>query len=144
MSWFRNNVKEHNTLCVLTLCLVIGSTLSACGADGIATTTVGTNPGGQQPTPAPTPAPGTGAATLYWTTPTQNQDGTPLTDLAGFKIYYSQQANIWTNVVQVTNPLATSGVVTGLNTGRTYFTVTGYDQDGNESGYSNVRYKDVN
>ncbi len=31
-----------------------------------------------------------GQAILSWTAPTTNEDGTPLTDLAGYKLYYSK------------------------------------------------------
>src|ERR1700693_3523611 len=33
-----------------------------------------------------------GTATLTWTAPTTNVDGTPLTDLTGYRIYFSQSA----------------------------------------------------
>jgi len=35
----------------------------------------------------------TGRATLSWQAPTDNVDGTPLTDLAGFRVYYGNSVN---------------------------------------------------
>src|SRR5580698_8272340 len=37
---------------------------------------------------APPAGPATGSATLSWTVPTENTNGTPLTNLAGYHIYY--------------------------------------------------------
>jgi hypothetical protein len=48
------------------------------------------------PVVAPTPRPP--VATLSWDAPTTNTDGSALTDLAGYTIYYSQSALTWTAV----------------------------------------------
>lgn len=73
---------------------------------------------------------------LAWEAPTTNADGTPLTDLAGYYIYYWQDA--WEMRQRADAGLQTSYTVTGLTDGATYhFAVTAYDTANNESGFSN-------
>lgn len=52
------------------------------------------------PTPVPVPVPTpSGSATLTWIVPTTNTDGTPLTDLKGYRVYYGRSnANLENNV----------------------------------------------
>jgi len=76
-----------------------------------------------------------GTATLNWTAPSFNTDGTPLTDLAGYKIYYGTSSQNYTSVASVGN--VTTYVLNGLTDGVTYyFTVTAYNTAGVESSYS--------
>jgi hypothetical protein len=73
---------------------------------------------------------------LSWNAPTTNADGTPLTDLAGYKVYYGQASKNYTFVVNVGNQ--STYTVTGLQDGQTYyFAVRAYDTSGNESTFSN-------
>lgn len=67
-----------------------------------------------------------GEATLSWTAPTQNTDGSALTDLAGFKIYAGLvQGGPYGDVsITINNPATTTFVVPGLTEGTTYFFVT--------------------
>ena len=84
-----------------------------------------------------------GSATLSWTPPTQNTDGSALTDLAGFKIYWgTSQANL-PNVVTVNNPGITSYLVENLVAGTYFFAATAFDASGNESTRSNVASKTI-
>jgi hypothetical protein len=83
-----------------------------------------------------TTTPTTGTATVFWVAPTQNSDGTVLTDLAGFRIYFGTNSGSLTQVVEVTNAQATSYVVSGLTSGTWYFAVTSYGSDGTESARS--------
>lgn len=83
-----------------------------------------------------TTTPTTGTATVFWVAPTQNSDGSALTDLAGFRIYFGTNSGSLTQVVQVTNAQATSYVVSGLTSGTWYFAVTSYGSDGTESARS--------
>ncbi|MEW6001773.1 MAG: PKD domain-containing protein [Nitrospirota bacterium] len=74
--------------------------------------------------------------TLFWDPPTTNEDGTPLTDLSGYKIYYGTGSGNYSNVVNVGN--VTSYTVLNLTGGVTYyFAATAYNIYGNESKYSN-------
>ena len=83
-----------------------------------------------------------GQATLTWNPPTTNSDGTPLTDLGAYKVYYGTASGSYTTTVDVGN--VTSYTVTGLNNNATYyFAATAYDTTGNESGYSNEVSKTI-
>ena len=74
--------------------------------------------------------------TLTWGAPTTNTDGTPLTDLAGYKIYYGTASRSYSQIIDVGN--VTTSTISSLNNGATYyFAVTAYDALGIESGYSN-------
>jgi hypothetical protein len=77
---------------------------------------------------------------LAWDAPTTNADGTPLTDLAGYKLYYGSISGIYTVVINVGNQ--TTYTVPDLGDGQTYyFAVTAYDTMGNESELSEeLRY----
>ena len=66
----------------------------------------------------------TGSATLSWTPPTANTDGTALTDLAGYKIYWGTSAGNYPNSVVVDNPGLTSYVVEQLTPATWYFATT--------------------
>jgi hypothetical protein len=75
-------------------------------------------------------------ATLSWVAPTTNTDGTPLTDLAGYKIHYGTASGNYSSAINVGN--TTTSAVSNLNDGATYyFAVTAYDTSGMESAYSN-------
>ena len=75
------------------------------------------------------------AITLNWTAPTTNTDGSTLTDLAGYKIYYGNSSGNYTNSVNVGN--ASSYTFSSLNNGTYYFAATAYDTSGVESALSN-------
>ena len=78
-------------------------------------------------------APVVGSAELIWTAPTQNEDGTPLTNLAGYKIRYGSSYGALNQVVDVPNPAVTSATIEGLAAGTWYFTVASYTNTGIES-----------
>lgn len=85
-----------------------------------------------------------GTATLSWTPPTQNTDGSPLTNLAGYRIYYGTTPGNYTNTAAVNNPGISSYVVNGLTAGTWYFASTTINSDGVESAFSNVASKTIN
>lgn len=86
---------------------------------------------------------GTGNATLSWVTPTQNTDGSTLTDLSGYRIYYGSSANSLTSSVNV-SASATSYTVSGLTNGTTYyFAMTSLSASGLESDRSTAVSKTI-
>lgn len=85
---------------------------------------------------------GAGNVTLSWTAPTVNTDGTPLTDLAGYKIYYGTSASSLSNVVTVSNGVTTY-VIEGLTAGTWYFALQSYTSTGTQSALSNVVSKTI-
>jgi putative Ig domain-containing protein len=84
-----------------------------------------------------------GSATLSWTAPTSNVDGTPLTDLAGYRVRYGTSPGSYPNQVQIANPGITSCVIENLPAGTYYFVATAYDSAGHESNFSGVVTKTI-
>ncbi|MFL6604747.1 MAG: putative Ig domain-containing protein [Steroidobacteraceae bacterium] len=80
----------------------------------------------------------TGNAMLDWIPPTQNSDGTVLTDLAGYRVHYGTSPEQMTQSVSIANPGLTSYVVDNLSAGTWYFAVTSYTAGGKESNLSGV------
>lgn len=84
-----------------------------------------------------------GGATLTWSAPTTNTDGTTLTNLAGYRIAYGTSASALTQTVQVSNPSVTNYTISNLSPGTYYFSVRAYTSNGTESANSNVSSKVV-
>ncbi|MFQ5635919.1 MAG: putative Ig domain-containing protein [Gammaproteobacteria bacterium] len=80
----------------------------------------------------------TGSVTVSWTAPTLNADGTPLVDLAGYRIYYGPSAGNYPNSQTVNNPGVTTSIVENLAPGVWAFVITAFDIWGNESEFSSV------
>ncbi|MDB6091106.1 MAG: hypothetical protein JWN85_3890 [Gammaproteobacteria bacterium] len=74
-----------------------------------------------------------GSATLRWVPPTQNTDGTAITNLAGYHINYGNSASSLTQSLDIPDPTATSGTVQGLTSGTWYFALASYNGDGTSS-----------
>jgi hypothetical protein len=75
----------------------------------------------------------TGTATLSWTPPTTNTDGTPVTTLTGYHVYYGTSQTNLTQSVAISGATTTSYEVTGLAAGTWYFAVAADAADGTES-----------
>jgi putative Ig domain-containing protein len=73
------------------------------------------------------------SVSLSWTAPTQNANGTALTDLAGYYIYYGTSANQMTQSVKIANPGITSYVLSNLSPGTWYFSIVTYTTANEES-----------
>jgi len=79
-----------------------------------------------------------GAATLSWVPPSENTDGSALTDLAGYRIYYGTGPNSLTEVVDVPTVGISDFVIDHLTAGTYYFSIRAYTAAGIESALSNV------
>lgn len=123
-------------------CFVLAAVvlLASCGADqAISTTSSPSSYANSSAQSSPLPTPGTGSATLSWTAPSENSDGSALTDLGGFKIYYGGELTQLTNTITLTNPGLLTYVWSDLSVGTTYyFTVTAVTRTGVESARSDV------
>ena len=86
----------------------------------------------------------TGSATVNWTAPTTNTDGSALTDLASYRIEYGRATTDLNQSAAVTNPGLTSFTVSNLASGTWYFAVIAVNQAGGESVASNVASKTIN
>jgi hypothetical protein len=62
-----------------------------------------------------------GTLVVSWRAPTRNTDGTPLTDLTGYTIYYGTRPGVFTKTLSVDDPSATHAVIRGLQPGVHYF-----------------------
>ncbi len=113
--------RKEVSMLIIIMSLFVSLSFYGCGGGGGGGSTSSNSPGN--------------SATLTWDPPSTNADGTPLTDLDGYKIYYCTSSGNYTKVVNVGN--VTTYKIEPLNPGTYYFTVTAYDTSGNESDYSN-------
>ena len=107
-------------------------TLGGCGSGSQGATQFA------QGSAASTAGGGIGAATLSWQAPDQNTDGTPLTDLAGYKIYFGTAPNDLSREIDVAGVGVTNYVVDNLPYGTYYFSIRAYTSTGVESALSGV------
>ena len=79
---------------------------------------------------------------MSWAPPTTNTNGTPVTALSGYTLYYGTSPSALTQSVTVGSS-TTSYTVTGLAAGTWYFAVAADAADGTESAMSNVGSKTI-
>lgn len=84
-----------------------------------------------------------GTASLSWIPPTQNTDGSSLTNLAGYRVVYGTSATALAQTIQIATPGASTYTVSGLASGTWFFGVKAYTSGGVESAVSNVASKVV-
>jgi Fibronectin type III domain len=94
-------------------------------------------------TSTPLAAPGSRAATLSWEAPTANTNGSPLTDLSGYRIYYGSAPGELTRTVQIPTIGLQTYVIDDLEPGTWYFAVMAVASNGAESSLSNVVIKTI-
>jgi len=85
----------------------------------------------------------TGSATLRWTPPTLNEDGSPLTDLRGYRLYYGTSSTNLDTVLDLPNPGLASAVIENLSPATWYFAVKAYNTANAESAFSNIASKTI-
>jgi hypothetical protein len=85
----------------------------------------------------------TGSATLRWTPPTLNEDGSPLNDLSGYRVYYGTSSTDLGTTLDLPNPGLTSAVVENLAPATWYFAVRAYNASNVESASSNIASKTI-
>jgi hypothetical protein len=86
---------------------------------------------------------GTASVTLSWTPPTQNEDGSALTDLAGYEVRYGRDQGDLNQSVQLTNPSLNTFVVDSLSSGTWFFAVRSVNSSGVVSVLSGIATKTV-
>jgi hypothetical protein len=84
-----------------------------------------------------------GAAQLSWTPPTTHTDGSVMSDIAGYRIYYGRTQGNFEAAAAITNPGVADHVIDNLPAGTWYFAVTAIDSRGQESDLSNLASKVV-
>ncbi len=70
---------------------------------------------------------------IAWQPPTANSDSTPLSDLAGYNLYYGSTSRQYTHSVQIPSAGITTYVVESLPSGTYYFAIAAYNASGVES-----------
>jgi hypothetical protein len=120
---------RFNEYTMIAAAAVLAAILAGCGGGGPTADTAST---GGTPAPVADTAPpvvppvALGSATLSWTAPTNNSDGTPLTDLAGFHIHYGLTSTAMDSLVTVSDPAVLGYVISQLPPATYYFSVTSY------------------
>jgi hypothetical protein len=118
---------------------VSGSTTPPTGTSGTSSSTPsGTTSPTSGSTPASTPAAHADSITLSWAAPTENTDGSALTNLSGFNIYYGNSATAMTQKVSINTVGLLTYVVGNLAAGTWYFEVVAVNSSGVQSGPSST------
>jgi hypothetical protein len=86
---------------------------------------------------------GTGVATLSWTPPTENSDGSALTDLAGYQVHYGRSQSELNQTVVLNNASLSTYVVEHLGTGTWYFALVAVNSRGTTSVFSSLASKTI-
>jgi hypothetical protein len=84
-----------------------------------------------------------GSATLSWIPPTANTNGTPLTNLAGYRIYYGTNASSLNHSVKIVSAGIASYAIDNLSPATWYFTVVSYNTADVESSLSAIVSKTI-
>lgn len=87
---------------------------------------------------------GDGTALVSWTPPIENDDGSILNDLGGFRIYYGIASGQYFRVVIIDNPTAVNHLIEGLGNAKWYFVVIAYKSSGLQSEFSQEVSKTIN
>ena len=98
---------------------------------------------GPAPTTAPSASGSAGSASLSWDAPTTNTNGTALTDLAGYRIYYGASPERLDHTVRISTVGLQTYVIDGLESGNWYFAVMALAANGSESRLSDVVQKTI-
>lgn len=125
--------------------LTMAASVMAIGPTQETNVTVGTTCAELQPLPQ-------GVVCLDWEAPTENVDGSPVDDLAGYNLYYSPTSGVTKDNSMIMLPLGDTVEVrhsavqieAPANGGEVtmFFAMTAFDDDGNESDLSNEVQKD--
>jgi hypothetical protein len=91
----------------------------------------------QPATPPVNQAPA-GPVTVQWLPPTQNTDGSALTNLAGYRVYYGTTTNL-DHTITISNPGLARYVIGDLPPATWYFAMTAYNTNGQESDRSQIQ-----
>jgi hypothetical protein len=114
----------------LSFCITFLLSLSGCGAGG----------GGGDVAVVDQ---GNGTALVLWSRPYENEDGSTLDDLAGFRIYYGNASDGYINTVTIDNENMTSYQIENLGEADWYFAMTAFNSLGIESAYSEEVHKAI-
>lgn len=123
--------------------LADGATYAIFGAQYTVTATGSAVPPPPDPPPPPPVPPPTNSVTLTWTAPTLNEDGTPLIDLEGYKIFWGTTSGNYPNSVTLEDETLTTYVVPDLSPGTYYFAAKAFNSARQDSRFSGEAVKAV-
>jgi len=75
-------------------------------------------------------SPGIGTATLSWVPPRRNLDGSAVSNLAGYYIYYGTSPTNLNRVIKLPDPYTTTYTVDKLSPGTYYFSILAFTTTG--------------
>jgi fibronectin type III domain protein len=98
------------------------------------------------PSSSDNPAPGTaspeGTLVVSWQPSRKNTDGTPLTDLSGYTIYYGTKPGDYSQKQTIDDPSATHAVIRGLKPGVHYYVaISANNRAGRQSELSTAKHR---
>jgi hypothetical protein len=99
-----------------SITFALAASLSACGGD--------------EPPDVADAVPQGASAILSWTAPSKNVDGSPLTPVAGYYIYYGTSPGALNQVVQIKDPAVSSYEIKPSTPGIYYFSILAYTAAG--------------
>ncbi|MBW8829792.1 MAG: fibronectin type III domain-containing protein [Burkholderiales bacterium] len=79
------------------------------------------------------PSPALGSISLSWTAPSTNADGSPVSDLAGYRVYYGTMQGLYSDNVTINNPATLSTTISNLPASTYYVVVRAFNQVNAES-----------
>jgi hypothetical protein len=128
--------------------LIVTLALAACGSVGVTSSAAASSQSGTSVTstdsnppaasPPSLPGPSAAGVTLSWEAPDENTDGSALTNLAGYRIYYGANADDLSQVINIPGVGMTTYVIDDLPSGTYYFSIRAYNTQGAESALSNI------
>ena len=132
----------HGSHWLIILCAVaLGACAGSGGEDaGPGSATANRSAAPAAPQGAPSAA---GSVTVSWLAPAANTDGSALTNLRGYRIYYGRGASALDQAVVIDTTGLTRYVIEGLPPATWYFAMTSVNSQGVESARSVVASKQV-
>jgi hypothetical protein len=92
---------------------------------------------------APAPTSTSGSVDISWTEPTENTNGTPLTNLAGYVLRYGTNSTALTSQISIGAATTTDAEIENLSPGVWYFEVAAVNSAGVESPFSSIVSKTI-
>jgi hypothetical protein len=81
-----------------------------------------------------------GSLSVTWTAPTLNEDGTPLSDLAGYRVRWGTHPGNYPNTLDIANPGINRFLIENLVPANYYLVIAAFDESDNESALSNEAF----
>jgi hypothetical protein len=105
------------------------------------TVTDGSGIAGLEPFTITVEAAGPSSYSVEWIPPTENADGSPLTDLTGYRIYYGTSPGQYTEKIKINSPGQTSYTIQNLTPGTYYLVMTSRSGHGQSKRSRELEFK---